>query len=320
MSAPSSKKGRLPWSKTSIVIFAFLAITILPAFIAFALTPQDARVVKSVQAWNGCVYTVRRGENLYRIGARYGVTYQYLAQLNGIYNPNYVWAGEVLSVPCGPVAPPGGPYYRPANPNDRANWPCPWSGAETWSWCQPLEIPTDCPNPVSYTVMAGDNLFRIAVNNGSTIPWIRTQNNLWGKVLRPNMVVQVPCPGRVTYGPNVWTPTPGSGIITATPLPPITVLPPTAIPSRVRMNGGQFRPQSLTVKVGTTVTWVNNEAPDGSAYSVTSGVGGNPTGLFDSGLIQPGGTFIFTFTTPGNYGYYSTTNPTGMTGEIIVNP
>lgn len=319
MGAPNSKKSRLPWSKTTIVIFAFLAITILPAFFAYALTPQDARVVKAVQGWNGCVYTVHRGDNLFRIGARYGVTYQYLAQMNGIDNPNYVWAGQVISVPCGPVPPVYGPSYRPKL-SDPQDWPCPWSGADTWSWCQPLEIPNDCTQSVEYIVQPGDNLFRIAVNNGSTIPWIRTQNELWGKVLRPGVKLTVPCYMRVTYGPNVWTPTPGGGgIITATP-PILTVVPPTAIPSRVRMNGGQFRPQTLTVKVGTTVTWVNNEPPDGPAYSVTSGVGGNPTGLFDSGLIQPGGTFIFTFTTPGNYGYYSTTNPTGMTGEIIVNP
>jgi len=317
MSAPSSKKGRLPWSKTTIVIIAFLAITILPAFFAYMLTPQDARVVKTVQGWNGCVYTVHRGENLFRIGVRYGVTYQYLAQLNGIDNPNYVWAGQVLSVPCGYVPGSGSSAY--VNPSSPQDWPCPWSGASTWSWCQPLEIPTDCPQPISHNVQVGDNLFRIAVNNGSTIPWIRTQNNLWGQVLRPNTVVQVPCPGRVTYGPNVRTPTPGSGIITATP-PVITVSPPTAIPSRVQMSAGRYTPQTLTVKIGTTVTWINTEPPDGPAYSVTSGVSGNPTGLFDSGLLQPNGTFIFTFTTPGNYGYYSTTNPTGMTGTIIVNP
>ena len=316
MSAPISKKSRLPWSKTSIVIFAFLAITILPAFIAFAMTPQDARVVTTVQGWNGCVHTVRRGENLYRIGARFGASYQYLAQINDLYNPNYIWAGQTLVVPCEPM-PLNYSNARPAKLSDPADWPCPWSGASTWSWCQPAEIPTDCPGPVAHRVKAGDNLFRIAVNNGSTIPWIRTQNNLWGQVLRPNMEIQVPCPGRVTYGPNVITPTPGSGgIVTATP--PVTIAPPTVPPSRVRMNGGQFRPPTLTVRSGTTVTWINNEAADGPAYSVTSGVAGNPTGLFDSGLIQPGDTFVFTFTTPGNYAYYSTTNPTGMNGQITV--
>ena len=310
-SSANSPKGRLRWSKSSILVFAFLAITILPAFIAFAMTPQDARVVTSVQGWNGCVHTVRRGENLFRIGARYGVTYNYLAQMNGIYNPNYIWAGQVISVPCGPVEPipydqyhPSGKVYPP--------YQCPW--------CQPFNKPDNCGNTVQYTVQPGDNLFRIAVNSGSTIQWIRTDNNLWGKVLRPGVTLNVPCQGYVKYGSNVFTPTPGgSGIITATP-PVITIVPPTVIPSRVRMSNGAFRPTKLTVNVGTTVTWVNNDSVDGDQYSVTSGIGGQPNGMFDSGLIQPAGEFRFTFTTPGNYAYYSTTNPTGMTGEIIVNP
>lgn len=310
--APQPSPRRLPWSKTTIVVFSFLALTILPAFIAFAVTPQDALVVTSVQGWNGCAYTVRRGDNLFRIGARYGVTYQYLAQLNGIYNPNYIWAGQVISVPCGAVPPI--PYDQYGRPSGKVYPPyqCPW--------CQPFQKPDNCGNTVQYLVQAGDNLFRIAVNNGSTIQWIRTDNDLWGKVLRPGVTLNVPCQGYVKYGPNIFTPTPGGGgIITATPPVP-TVVPPTPVPSRVRMNTGQFRPASLTGKVGTTVTWVNNEQQGGESYSVTSGVGGSPNGLFDSGLVQPGGTFQFTFTTPGNYGYYSITNPTGMTGEIIVNP
>lgn len=304
--APEPQKRRLPWNKTTVVVFSFLALTILPAFIAFAVTPQDALVVSSVQGWNGCAWTVRRGENLFRIGARYGVTYQYLAQLNGITDANYIWAGQVISVPCGQVPPVSYNQYSGSSRTVYPPYQCPW--------CQPFKKPDNCGNTIQYTVVAGDNLFRIAVNNGSTIQWIRTDNDLWGKVLRPGVTLQVPCQGYVKYGPNVLTVTPtGQTIITATP--PVQ---PTAQQTRVRMSGGQFRPPSLTVKAGTTVTWVNNEQAGGDAYSVTSGVGGTPNGLFDSGLIQPGGNFVFTFTTPGNYGYYSTTNPTGMTGEIIV--
>src|SRR5262249_24568444 len=148
----------------------FLAVTIVPAFIAFALTPSDATVVKSVEAWNGCAYRVEHGENLFRIGVRYGVSYQYLAQLNDIYNPNYIYAGQVISVPC------GGSPVNPIYPDYHTVYPpykCPW--------CQPFDIPANCGNTIQYTVQPGDNIFRIAVNNGSTIQWIRTQNNLWGK-------------------------------------------------------------------------------------------------------------------------------------------
>lgn len=302
---------RRPWRVSTLAVIAFLVVTILPAYLVFALTPEDARVVSSVQAWNGCVYRVQRGDNLFRIGARYGVTYHYLTQLNDIANPNYVWAGQIISVPCGAVPP--APYNRPSFGPVYPPYQCPW--------CQPFAIPTtNCAASVTYVVQPGDNLFRIAVNNGSTIQWIRTQNNLWGKVLRPAVTLQVPCPGYVTYGANVFTPTPGGGIVTATPQLPTLVPPPTPGVDRIRMSGAQFRPQTRTVKVGSTVTWVNNEPPQGPSYDVTSGQPGAPTGLFSSGPIAPGGQFQFTFTTAGTYAYYSSTNPDTMTGEIIVTP
>ena len=39
------------------------------------------------------------GENLFRISLRYGVSLQALAYANGIYNPNWVYAGQVLVIP-----------------------------------------------------------------------------------------------------------------------------------------------------------------------------------------------------------------------------
>lgn len=304
--APKPARRWLPWKGSTIVVFAFLALTILPAFIAFALTPPDAQIVTNVQGWNGCAYTVRHGDNLFRIGARYGVTYHYLAQSNGIYNANYIWAGQVISVPCGPVPYPAYyPSYRPAQ-KVYPPYKCPW--------CQPFEKPNNCGATGQYQVQAGDNLFRIAVDNGSTIQWIRTENQLWGKVLRPGMLVNVPCLGFVKYGANVWTRTPGGGgIITATPQQPTV---PTS--NNIGMRNGNFNPRTRTVRVGTIVTWENREPQDGDIYTVTSGSGGQPNGLFASGQIPPGGRFSFEFTTAGSYSYFSESNPTGMTGEILV--
>jgi LysM repeat protein len=48
----------------------------------------------------GCYYTVGWGENLFRIGLKYGVSWTVLAQANGLYNANYTYAGQVLRVPC----------------------------------------------------------------------------------------------------------------------------------------------------------------------------------------------------------------------------
>lgn len=48
---------------------------------------------------NGAVYyTVRSGDTLSGIAAKYGTTYQKLAQMNGIANPNKIYAGQKLRV------------------------------------------------------------------------------------------------------------------------------------------------------------------------------------------------------------------------------
>lgn len=43
-------------------------------------------------------YTVRAGDNLSSIAARYGTTYQALAAKNGIANPNLIYPGQVLKI------------------------------------------------------------------------------------------------------------------------------------------------------------------------------------------------------------------------------
>lgn len=43
-------------------------------------------------------YTVQRGDTLSGIARRYGITVQYLVNLNGIRNPNLIYAGQLLKV------------------------------------------------------------------------------------------------------------------------------------------------------------------------------------------------------------------------------
>lgn len=58
-------------------------------------------------------YVVQRGDTLSNIAARAGVSWQTLAQGNCIANANYIYAGQVLRVPCviNAYYPP--PYYPP---------------------------------------------------------------------------------------------------------------------------------------------------------------------------------------------------------------
>ena len=47
------------------------------------------------------LYTVRVGDNLFRIALRYNVSYIYLASYNGISNPHLIRVGQVIHIPPG---------------------------------------------------------------------------------------------------------------------------------------------------------------------------------------------------------------------------
>lgn len=72
-----------------------------------------------------------------------------------------------------------------------------------------------------------------------------------------------------------------------------------------------FNPTPITVTVGTTVTWTNN---DTVTHTVTSTSG---PASFDSGHMEPGNTFSFTFTEAGTYDYMCTIHPY-MRAQVIV--
>lgn len=43
-------------------------------------------------------YVVKRGDTLSGIASKYGTTYQRLAQINGIADPNKIYAGQKIRV------------------------------------------------------------------------------------------------------------------------------------------------------------------------------------------------------------------------------
>lgn len=67
---------------------------------------------------------------------------------------------------------------------------------------------------------------------------------------------------------------------------------------------------TLEVKVGTTVTWTN---VDSAPHTVTQTGGGG----FQSGKIDSGGSFSFTFDEPGTFDYFCEYHA-NMTGTVIV--
>jgi glucose/arabinose dehydrogenase/plastocyanin len=82
----------------------------------------------------------------------------------------------------------------------------------------------------------------------------------------------------------------------------------------VEMSNFAFVPANVTIAVGDTVMWMNNDA---IGHTSTSGQSGIPDGKWDSGLINVGGSFSRTFNTVGNFPYYCTPH-SFMTGTIMV--
>src|ERR1041384_4122533 len=84
------------------------------------------------------------------------------------------------------------------------------------------------------------------------------------------------------------------------------------------VSGFQFSPSSDTIQVGDTVTWVNT---DFSFHDTTSGVNGNPSGEWSSGLLSHNSSFAHTFLQAGTFPYYCTPHRLfGMLGSIVVQP
>ena len=78
-------------------------------------------------------------------------------------------------------------------------------------------------------------------------------------------------------------------------------------PNNVSIVNFSFNPGTLTIKAGTTVTWTNNDSTIHTIKSAT----------FNSGDLNQGDTFKFTFDAPGTFNYSCGIHPT-MTGTIIV--
>lgn len=70
-----------------------------------------------------------------------------------------------------------------------------------------------------------------------------------------------------------------------------------------------FSPSPLTIQVGDSVTWTNNDQFDHTATSDTS--------AWDSGSLAAQGVYSFTFTAAGTYAYHCEIH-TAMQGTIIV--
>ena len=92
---------------------------------------------------------------------------------------------------------------------------------------------------------------------------------------------------------------------------PTASIPSNSTVVRIVANAGSnsFSPNPAEVKVGETVTWIND---DSGRHTVTS-----QDGVFDSGMMGKGQSFSFTFDKAGEYQYFCEPHP-AMVGTVVV--
>jgi len=132
---------------------------------------EEASPTATVQ---GGTYVVQRGDNLFRIALRNGLTTRALAEANGITNPALIFVGQTLIIP-GSSEPVGTPTPEATQAPTEA----------------PTEVAsTETPEPetdsatTTYVVQPGDTLFRIALRNSTTVQQLVSLNN----ISNPNLI------------------------------------------------------------------------------------------------------------------------------------
>ena len=79
--------------------------------------------------------------------------------------------------------------------------------------------------------------------------------------------------------------------------------------AEVKIDNFSFGPATVTVPVGTTITWTNR---DDIPHTVVS-----DDKVFKSKVLDTDEKFSYTFAKPGTYGYFCSIHPK-MTGRVIV--
>lgn len=100
-------------------------------------------------------HTVAPGENLYRIGLKYGMSWVTLAAYNNLPNADYIRVGQVLNIPGGGKPAPG-----------------------------PTPVPPDAPGYVDYVVQRGDTLN--SIGRKFDVSWVEIAEA--NGIVNPNLI------------------------------------------------------------------------------------------------------------------------------------
>ncbi len=134
------------------------------AILVLVLLAQLALTSVSSASGGSCVHIVQCGDTLFSIARRFGTTVSAIAQANGICNPNLIFVGQRLIIPCPcpstctTVCPTVDAVCEPQIKKDCVT---------VDTVCKP-EI-KHCPPSCIYIVQPCDTLTRIAARFGTTV-------------------------------------------------------------------------------------------------------------------------------------------------------
>ncbi len=83
-----------------LATFALIALFVAVSLITSTGT-ASASAPSSAPAQSACTYTVRYGDTMFGIAARYRISIWELMRLNNLYYWGWIYAGQTLRVPCG---------------------------------------------------------------------------------------------------------------------------------------------------------------------------------------------------------------------------
>lgn len=136
------------------------------------LPPQDPVTTGASE------HTVANKESFYTIGKKYGVGFKAIAEANPGVNPNRLKIGQKIVIPA-PKTPNGGAA---------AFAPAPAPGETTIK---------------NYKVKSGDNLNKIARNNGVSVKQLRAANNLRTDQIKVGQTLKIPVKAPAVVAPPV---------------------------------------------------------------------------------------------------------------------
>ena len=65
----------------------------------YILTPGNNIIVPKISSTYFDYYTIKKGDNLYKIAQKYDVDYNILALINGLEKEDYIYPNQVIAVP-----------------------------------------------------------------------------------------------------------------------------------------------------------------------------------------------------------------------------